>query len=139
VQPLSRRSAIGGGDLERTLSEISDLLARTVAPRVQSELQHYLKGLFGGIVKGYLPQTWWFSTESGHATLHVGKDGGTRVTEGRSGQPDVSISWTNKAFGIALSTGDRSKLPANTLAPIVEVHSSRGKAAYNQLKKRLGL
>jgi hypothetical protein len=121
------------------LNRIADLLARTVAPRVQEELQHHLRGLFGVIVRGYLPQTWWFSTENGQATLHVAKDGVTQVNDGKSGKPDVSIGWTEAAFLIALTTGDRSKLPLDTPAPRVRVHSSKGRAAYGQLRKRLGL
>ena len=121
------------------MSDIAKLLARTVAPRVQTELQHHLRGFFRGIVRGYLPQTWWFSTESGQATLSVSKDGVTQVRDGQSGDPDVSIAWTDKAFRIALDTGDRTQLPASTPAPKVEVHTPKGKAAYGQLRKRLGL
>jgi hypothetical protein len=121
------------------MNDISNLLSRTVAPRVQAELQHHLKGFFGKIVRGYLPQTWWFSTEKGESTLIVGKDGVTEVSDGKTGEPDVSISWTDKAFQIALTTGDRSKLPEGTPIPDVQVHTSRGKAAYGQLRKRLGL
>jgi hypothetical protein len=121
------------------LNDISKLLADTVAPRVQSELQHYLRGFFRGIVKGYLPQTWWFATETGMATLHVDKDGVAKVSDGHQGHSDVSISWTARAFHVALETGDRSKLPANTPAPNIEVNTSKGRAAYGQLRKRLGL
>jgi hypothetical protein len=121
------------------VNDLSKLLAQNVAPRVQAELQHYLRGMFRGIVRGYLPQTWWFASEDGRATLFVDKEGLTRVTDGESGEPDVAITWTQKAFQVALTTGDRSKLPARTPIPTVEVHTSKGKAAYGQLRKRLGL
>jgi hypothetical protein len=121
------------------MTDLTTLLTQTVAPRVQAELKPHLRGFFGAIVRGYLPQTWWFSTEKGQATLHVDKNGDAHVSAGRSGAPDVAIGWTDKAFRIALTTGDRSKLPADTPVPTVEIHSSKGKMAYGQLRKKLGL
>lgn len=118
---------------------ISGLVSQTVAPRVTAELQPHLRGLFGGVIRGYLPQVWWFSTENGHATLTVDKQGESRVYEGQVGQPDASIRWTDQAFYVALSTQDRRRLPPGTPEPQVQIHTSKGRAAYNQLRSRLGL
>ena len=121
------------------MSFISDLLARTVSPRVRAELQPHLRGIFGGIIRNYLPQVWFFSTESGTATLYVDRNGIATVTEGRSGSPDVELTWSDRDAYNSLMADDRSQIPPGTQAPSVLVRTSKGKAAYNQLRKRLGL
>ncbi len=121
------------------MSQIANLVAQTVAPQVTAQLQPYLRGLFGGIVQRYLPQTWWFSTETGHATLVVDNQGHCQVYDGQAGQPDAAITWTDQAFSIVLTTRDRNRLPAGSGQPNVEIYTSKGQAAFNQLRKRLGL
>jgi hypothetical protein len=121
------------------MSQIANLVAQTVAPEVTAQLQPYLRGLFGGIVRGYLPQTWWFSTETGQATLVVDQQGQAQVYDGQAGQPDAAITWTDHAFGIVLTTRDRGRLQPGSGQPNVEIFTSKGQAAFNQLRKRLGL
>ena len=99
------------------MSQIANLVAQTVAPQVTAQLQPYLRGLFGGIVQRYLPQTWWFSTETGHATLVVDNQGHCQVYDGQAGQPDAAITWTDQAFSIVLTTRDRNRLPAARVNP----------------------
>ena len=121
------------------MSRIGDLLTRTVAPKVTSEVQRNLRGLFGGIVRGYLPQVWWFTTESGSATLFVNEQGLCQVHDGQSGAPDGSIAWTDGAFQIALTAQDRSGLPVGTQAPQIQTYSKKGQTAFGFLRKRFGV
>ena len=120
-------------------SYISQLVSVTVAPKVSAELRPRLRGLLGVIIRGYLPQIWWFSTESGHASLVVDQEGSAQVLEGQQGRPDASITWTDQAFHLALTTQDRRQLPVETPRPRVEIYTKKGRAAYNQLRSRLGL
>jgi hypothetical protein len=120
-------------------SYISQLVNQTVAPRVSTELQKHLRGFFGGIIRGYLPQVWWFITDGGSATLMVDRQGTSQVLDGQQGQPDASITWTDAAFHIALTTQDRRQLPPGTPEPRVQIYTKKGQAAYGQLRSRLGL
>lgn len=121
------------------MSYISDLLAQTVAPRVQAELQPHLRGIFGGIIRRYLPQVWWFTTDSGMATLYVDQSGMAVSIDGQSGSPDVSLTWTDRDAYASLTASTPNQVPAGTSVPSVQIHTSKGQAAYNQLRKRLGL
>jgi hypothetical protein len=121
------------------MSYISQLVDQMVAPRVSAELQRHLRGLFGGIIRGYLPQVWWFSTATGHATLVVDRQGAAQVLDGQQGQPDAAITWTDQAFYTALTTQDRRHLPPGTPEPQVNIYTKKGQAAYGQLRSRLGL
>ena len=121
------------------MSDLSDLLTQTVAPRVRAELKPHLHAFYGMLVRSYLPQVWWFTSESSQVALEVDKHGDCRVSDGQGGKPDVSITWTDLAFRIALSTGSQNELPPGVGPPKVKIHSHRGKAGYDQLRKRLGL
>jgi nitrite reductase/ring-hydroxylating ferredoxin subunit len=121
------------------LSELSDGLTQTVARRISTELKPHLRSFYGGLLRRYLPQVWLFVAENGAATLEVDRHGDCQVSEGQIDDPDVVVTWTNEAFRIAFTTGNRNELPAGTKAPEVEIHSRRGQVAFEQLRKRLGL
>ncbi|MCI4341470.1 MAG: hypothetical protein L3K11_03750 [Thermoplasmata archaeon] len=121
------------------MTYIADLVAATVAPRVSAELQPHLRSFYGGIVRAYLPQTWWFSTQSGRATLFVDREGQSQVVDGAVGQPDAEIGWTDAAFHVALTTADRRLLPSGTPDPEVNLYTANGKTAFKQLRQRIGL
>lgn len=118
------------------MTYIRDLLDATVAPRVAGELQPHLRAVYGGLVRRYLPQAWWFTTNSGSATLVVDRIGTAQTTDGLSGQPDVTITWTDQAAHDALASGGGA---GGLTPPKVQVHSSKGRTAFDQLRKRLGL
>ena len=121
------------------MSFISDLVGQAIAPRVSAELQPHLRGLFGGVVRGYLPQTWWFHTETGSATLFVDQQGVAQVKDGRVGQPDAEIAWTDAAFHAAITSRSRDAIPRGTPEPQVHLYTDKGRAAFGQLRRRLGL
>lgn len=121
------------------MSFICDLLNQTVGPRVSAEMQPHLRAFYGGLIRRYLPQTWWFTTESGMATLVVDQTGVARACDGQAGQPDVSVSWTDRDAYNSLTAGDRRRVPPGASPPKVTIHTRKGQAAYDQLRNRLGL
>jgi hypothetical protein len=120
-------------------SYISRLAGEAIPPLVADKLQPRMRGLTGAIIRGYLPQVWWFSTETGHATVIVDKQALCQVFDGQQGQPDVTMTWTDQAFYIALSTQDRSQLPPGTPEPQVQTLTGKGRTAFGQLRSYLGL
>jgi hypothetical protein len=121
------------------MSFIAELLGSTVAPRINAELPRHVSGLGGFLIRGYLPQTWWFSSESGAGTIYVDQQGICQAIEGHVGAPDVTISWTDQAFHAALALQDRTKLPPGTMAPTIQTLTSKGRTAFNFLRNRFGL
>jgi len=113
-------------------------LLGALCPQISQELQPHLKGIFGGIIRGYLPQIWVFRTESGSATLVVDPQGVAIAKPGTPVQYDVLVLWTDSQLGAALTTRDRTKVPSSP-APQISFGSSKGKTAFGFLRKRFGL
>ncbi len=119
---------------------LAEHLAAHVAPQVTAQLQPRLSHpLFGGLLRRYLPQTWWFVSPGASATLHVGPDGQSQAFEGSVGPPDVVISWTAEAFDAVLAYRDPSRVPPGSGRPNVEKRTPKGAAAFDYLRSRLGL
>lgn len=112
-------------------------LLRETGRSFEPELQHRLKGFFGGIIKGYLPQIWVFETDDGTASLLVDKAGGVLVVHGAAPHPDVTVKIPHDRLAIALRTRDRTAVPPGPLT--VTPHTSKGKTAFDYLRSRLGL
>ncbi len=112
-------------------------LLDAVAPDLENQLKPQLKGVFGGLVRGYLPQTWVFVTEEETATLHVGPDGSARASKGAADHPDVVIETTHARLAAALRTRDRSKVPPG--ATKVTPRTEKGRMAFQFVRSRLGL
>jgi hypothetical protein len=108
-----------------------------ICPEIQSELQKNLHGFFGGIIRGYLPQTWHFVTERGSATLSVDSAGKAAAHDGEKGQPDVVIRTTSQILEAALIQRDRSKVPVGNFEATPT--TSKGKTAFTFLRGRFGL
>jgi len=121
-------------------SYISSLLAEVVVPQVTARLQAELrKFVVGAVIRNYLPQTWWFISDTGSATFYVDRDGIAAVYDGQSGNPDVSITWTDRAYCAAVGLQDRSQIPHADGQPSVVPHTQRGATAFGQVRKQLGL
>ena len=112
-------------------------LLRGVAPDVEKEVRSRLSGLFGGIVRSLLPQAWEFRTDRGTASLAVGADGTARVVAGAAPHPDVTIEVGYERLRAALTSRDRTKVPAGPLT--VTPHTAKGRTAFDYLRGRLGL
>lgn len=120
-------------------SNIAQLLGNNVRDEVTAQVQGGLRGLGGFLVKGYLPQSWYFVTETGSAFLVVDKAGTATVHDGQAPAPDVTITWTDRAFHAAMVLRDQSQIPRADGAPDVVTHTGKGKTAFNFVRKHLGL
>ena len=121
-------------------SGIAQLLSEAVAPGVSERLRAELRRPFvGGMIRMYLPQTWWFVSESGSATFHVDREGTASVRPGTSGEPDVTVRWTDAAYRAAIVLRDRSRIPPDAGSPQVVAHTGRGATAFGQVRRQLGL
>ena len=116
-----------------TLAPLLESVAHDLQPQIQSQLG----GFFGGVVRAYLPQTWVFKTEKEVASLTVEKTGAVSVTSGAAADPDVTIETGHDRLMKALKTRSRHAVPPGPLT--VTPHTSKGKAAFDYLRGRLGL
>ncbi|MGA8542979.1 MAG: hypothetical protein WB947_05525 [Thermoplasmata archaeon] len=112
-------------------------LLRDTGKQVEPEVQKQLRGLFGGIVRSYLPQTWVFETDDGVASMVVDKSGAVSVTAGAAPHPDVTVKIPHDRLAVALKTRDKAKVPPGPLT--VTPHTSKGKTAFDYLRSRIGL
>lgn len=112
-------------------------LLESVGRDLQPQVQAQLTGFFGGIVRGYLPQTWVFRTEKEVASLTVEKSGEVRVAEGVASNPDVTIETSHERLAAALRSRSAAKVPPGPLT--VTPHTPKGKAAFDYLRGRFGL
>jgi hypothetical protein len=119
------------------MSELESLLA-SLQPEIESQLKPHLHGLFGGIVRSYLPQVWAFRTEIESASLTVSHEGTVHASTGVARKCDVLITWSQKQLMTALRTRDRTKVPAGS-PPSIEFKTKRGKTAFSFLRSRFGI
>jgi hypothetical protein len=134
VASVARISAAGSP--AREMSCIEGLLRKT-ALEFEPELQNRLKGIFGGIISGYLPQAWVFQTEDGAASLLVDKAGKVSVMAGVAPHPDVTVEMPHARLAAALKTRTKSAVPPGDLK--VTPHTVKGRTAFDYLRGRLGL
>ncbi|MGI0129279.1 MAG: hypothetical protein ACREDE_06190 [Thermoplasmata archaeon] len=115
---------------------VEDLLRET-GRQFEPEVQNRLKGLFGGIVRSYLPQVWVFETDDGIASLLVDRAGAVSVVAGASPHPDVTVKIPHDPLAAALRTRRKGSVPPGPLT--VTPHTAKGKTAFDYLRSRLGL
>ena len=96
-----------------------------------------LRGLFGGLVRGYLPQVWAFSTEGETVALSVDREGNASVRSGDVSNPDVLIQTSHAILAHILRTRSRVGVPPGPLraTPV----TPKGDAAFRYLRGRFGL
>ncbi len=115
---------------------ISGLL-QGICPEIAAQLKPNLSGLFGGVVRGYLPQAWAFVTESETVTLQVDTGGNASVMSGRSAQPDVLIETSHAVLSAALRTRNAASVPKGPVK--VTPLTPKGGTAFRFLRGRIGL
>jgi hypothetical protein len=118
------------------MGEVEELL-RTTATQFEPELRSRLDGFLGGIIRAYLPQAWEFRTEHETVTLEVDANGAVRVHAGPAAKPDVTIEIPKKRLVVALTTRRREAVPPGPLT--ATPHTTKGRAAFDYLRGRLGL
>jgi hypothetical protein len=118
------------------MASIAGILER-LAPSIESEVRSRLQGFLGGILRGYLPQTWVFRTEQETASLVVERDGKVAVVPAAAPSPDVTIEIGHDRLAAALTTRSREGLPPGPMT--VTPHTAKGRTAFDYLRGRLGL
>lgn len=112
-------------------------LLRNVARDAEPEVRSRLNGLFGGMIRHYLPQVWVFRTEDGTASLRVDAAGAFSVVAGAASPADVTIEVGHDRLKAALTRRPPGSLPPGPLT--VTPHTAKGRAAFDLLRGRLGL
>jgi len=109
-----------------------------VCPQIESQLKPRLSGLFSGMIRGYLPQFWAFTTEAGTATLRVDSGGNATVVEGGAQPLDVGITWTQAQLEWAIVRQGNGPRPSGA-DPKVVFYTGKGRTAFGFLKGRFNL
>ncbi len=109
-----------------------------ICPQIESQLKPHLSGLFSGVVKGYLPQAWSFTTEAGTATLRVDKAGNASIADGSAGPLDVSITWGQAQLEWAIGQQGKGPRPSGP-SPQLAFHTQKGQTAFGFLRNRFNL
>ncbi|HUV60537.1 MAG TPA: hypothetical protein VMW71_00010 [Thermoplasmata archaeon] len=118
------------------MSCIKDLL-NDLCRDVEAELKPKATGfLTGWLVQNYLPQNWVFKTEQESVIFHVTKTGSATVKNGDLKTPDVIIEWDHDSLSTVLRTRSSAGI---SHPPRVSIRTSKGKAGYDQLRKRIGI
>jgi len=90
------------------------------------------------IVRGYLPQVWVFETEAETASFVVDSRGNAHVEVGAKPSRDVTIRWQQDFLATVLRTRSHASIPGG-IHPIIMFHTHKGRAAFNYLRKEIGL
>lgn len=118
------------------MASLEELLGQ-LCEDIERQLKPAVKGIFGGVVRGYLPQRWQFKTEHAAAIMSVDVAGNATVIPGSSKDVDVSIQTTAAKMDAIVKYRDASKVPAGIFE--VTTHTAKGKTAFGFLRGRLGL
>jgi hypothetical protein len=105
---------------------------------IERQVKPNLRGLMGLLVHGYLPQVWVFETENGSWTLFLDTEGNARVFPGTDQDRDVTIRWKHDSLVSVLESRSRSSV-SDSDYPDIFVQTEKGQAAFNYLKKEIGL
>ena len=108
-----------------------------ICREAEIEIKKNLRGLAGGIIRGYLPQLWIFKTENETVSFRVDNNGNTSVIEGSNNNPDVIIEIEHNYLVTALQT--RSQPNFQPQFYDVKAITQKGQTAFGFLKKRFGL
>lgn len=118
------------------MSGTAELLSG-LSPRLEQQIQPRLGGLFGAMVRAYLPQTWVFRTEADVAALVVDASGRVSVVPGDHPNPDVTVEGSAAELSRVLQGGAaaRSPPPAIKVTPL----TAKGRGTVEYLRGRLGI
>ncbi|MCK5038319.1 MAG: hypothetical protein KAS16_04410 [Thermoplasmata archaeon] len=112
-------------------------LFQPICAEVQTEVQNTLKGLLGGMIRGYLPQKWIFATSQDVVTFCVDKDGRASILDDIVQDPDVMIKITHDYLVHILETRSAPETEPDYLN--ITFQTEKGRTAFGYLRKRFGL
>lgn len=119
----------------------SDLLKELLGQycgETEKQLKPRLKGIEGPLLKRYLPQTWVFETESETVSFLVDADGNATVHKGDGSDRDVTVKWKHEPLCSVLRARSPSAVEEGN-RPTITFHTQKGRAAFNLLRRRLGI
>ncbi len=91
--------------------------------------------LIGGMVRGYLPQTWTIMTDAEALTVRADTQGNIRVSKGTSEARDGEVRIAHDLLANGIKGGQRP--PPGSYR--VTFYSQKGKAAFEYLRSSFGL
>ena len=112
-------------------------LLQKAAADVEAQLKPQLSGIFGGMIRAYLPQTWVFETEEGVTTLHVDAQGKASASPGAGTSPDLTVHARHSALARALTERKREGLAGGAI--VATPHTEKGRMAFQFFRSRLGV
>jgi hypothetical protein len=118
------------------MGSIADLLDH-LRPELEAQLKPNLQGIFGGVIRRYLPQAWAFKTDAETVTLNVDSQGNVSLRGGGSPNPDVLVKGSLDALSVALSSRNPTMIPAGAIE--VKTLTSKGDRAFQFLRHQFGL
>jgi hypothetical protein len=110
-------------------------LVQERAAQGEARLKQALKGLFGGIVRKYLPQTWTIVTDQENVTIRADTQGSIHVSNEVAPSRDGDIEIRHDLLADGIKNG-RSPPPGSYQ---VKFYTAKGKTAFNQVKSSFGL
>lgn len=110
----------------------------SLCSEVECRLRPNLRGIRGLVVQGYLPQTWVFETEKDTATFIVDASGNAHAEIGAKAGRDVTVRWQYDFLARVLRTRSHASIPGG-IRPTIMFHTRKGRAAFNYLRKEIGL
>jgi len=113
-------------------------LLTDLCEEIEKQIKAGLRGAIEMLVIGYLPQVWVFETEIGACSLFIDTEGNARVFPGADKDRDVTIRWRHEALTKVLQSRSRNSLEPGDYADVL-VHTDKGRAAFNYLRKEIGL
>jgi hypothetical protein len=134
IRPISK--LITFEHLTVNVGSIADLLDQ-LRPEIESQLKPNLQGIFGGVIRRYLPQAWAFKTETETVTLTVDSHGNVSTRRGGSPNPDVLVKGSLEALSAALSARQSTMIPAGAID--AKPLTPKGDMAFRFLRDRFGL
>lgn len=111
-------------------------LLERVAAEIEADLKAQIAGLYGGIIRRYLPQVWNISTDREKAYVIVDAHGTTRAYKGLGAAPDVTIRGNYAVVCHTLHTRSRAGAPPGDVQ--VVTNTEKGETAFQFVRGRLG-
>jgi len=113
-------------------------LLKSICEDIEKQLKPNLHGIIAQLVVGNLPQVWVFETEIGACSVLIDTKGNARVFSGAEKDRDVTLRWRSEALSKVLERRSRDSIEPGDY-PDVLVHTEKGRAAFNYLRKEIGL
>ena len=133
---INEKRFLGNGAFPSPMPSLTQLF-HPICAETQTEVQKTLKGLLGGMIRGYLPQKWIFATSEEVVTFCVDKDGNASILDDVVQDPDVMIKISHDHLVQILETRSAPDSEPDYLN--ITFQTDKGRTAFGYLRKRFGL